>query len=294
MSNIRTLKDLENQSQPYQPFGVSQSNERDSSSGGGAQSCLQAVFPGFKYRSFTFIVTIIQVAIFILSELYFWYLGYYVDKNASYTCVLYKLGSKYTPAIVFKYHLHRLVFPIFLHGSLGHIFFNMLSQTFYGYFLEQKYGIKRFAFLYIVSGIGGNLLSAAFVPTGTAIGASSSLFGLIAFQCVYFFENWDRLGPGKNRAILWMAIILISNISSARGDDTIDHHGHAGGFILGALIALQYIEYDADPKFYVKQKIALGIAVSYVVGLLAYIFSLRYLAAYENLYAGKNCSYVGW
>jgi len=110
---------------------------------------------------------------------------------------------------------------------------------------------------------------------------------------VYFFENWDRLGPGKNRAILWMAIILISNISSARGDNTIDHHGHAGGFILGALIALQYIEYEADSKFHVKQKVALGIAVSYVVGLLVYIFSMRSLASRENTYADA-CRYVGW
>jgi len=256
MSNIRTLKDLE--SQPYQPFGVRGSYDNSGSGSSGAVTCLQTVFPGFKYKSFTFIATIVQVSIFILCEIYAWFLK---EHASAYTCVLYKLGSKYTPAIVVNFHLHRLFLPIFLHGGFSHILFNMISQWFYGFFLEDRYGTKRFVTLYLLAGVGGNLLSAAFRVYGTSIGASSSLFGLIAFQCAYLFENWDKLGPAKNRAVIWLAIILISNISNATQNNNTDHHGHlgkhklrrfihvfVGGFIIGALIAVQIIQYEADSK----------------------------------------------
>lgn len=42
-------------------------------------------------------------------------------------CLLYLLGSKYTPAIRFNYHFHRLFNPIFLHVNESHLLANMVS-----------------------------------------------------------------------------------------------------------------------------------------------------------------------
>lgn len=56
----------------------------------------------------------------------------------------------------------------------------MLGMCFFGFELERYFGTLKFALLYIVSGIGGNLLSSVFHYEAFALGASTSLFGLMA------------------------------------------------------------------------------------------------------------------
>ena len=52
-----------------------------------------------------------------------------------------------------------IVTYMFLHGGLGHIFFNMLVLFFFGPRLEARMGGRRFLGLYLTSGIVGGLLS---------------------------------------------------------------------------------------------------------------------------------------
>lgn len=47
---------------------------------------------------------------------------------------------------------------MWLHGGIGHIFWNMLMVFFLGPLLEQIWGSKRFAIFYLVCGIGAGLL----------------------------------------------------------------------------------------------------------------------------------------
>src|SRR5687767_10119342 len=79
---------------------------------------------------------------------------------------------------------------MFLHGGLGHLFFNMLSLYFFGPVVEARLGSKHFLRLYLVSGLTGALLSILF-PQGAMIpiiGASGAVFGInLAFA--YF---WPR------------------------------------------------------------------------------------------------------
>lgn len=57
----------------------------------------------------------------------------------------------------------------------------MVSQLIVGFMLEQLLGPLRVASIYFVAGIGGNLFSALCNPSKFgAVGASTSLFGLIA------------------------------------------------------------------------------------------------------------------
>jgi membrane associated rhomboid family serine protease len=55
----------------------------------------------------------------------------------------------------------QLVTHMFMHGSLGHIFFNMFGLYLFGRVLENVLGGKKFFILYIVSG-----LAAAFLQLG--------------------------------------------------------------------------------------------------------------------------------
>jgi membrane associated rhomboid family serine protease len=49
---------------------------------------------------------------------------------------------------------HQLVTHMFMHGGLGHIFFNMFGVFMFGRILEQLWGSKRMLILYTVTGLG--------------------------------------------------------------------------------------------------------------------------------------------
>ena len=66
---------------------------------------------------------------------------------------------------------------IFLHGSLLHIGFNMWVLMDIGPQVEELYGSARYLFIYVVTGIGGYLLSSLFRTF--SVGGSGALLGLI-------------------------------------------------------------------------------------------------------------------
>jgi membrane associated rhomboid family serine protease len=71
--------------------------------------------------------------------------------------------------------------PIFLHGGVLHILFNLLVQLRLGADMEKVIGTFRFVIVYFVSGIMGFILGANFAGNGIAsTGCSGSLFGIIA------------------------------------------------------------------------------------------------------------------
>jgi len=64
---------------------------------------------------------------------------------------LYYPGSEYFNPI-------QVISHMFMHGSLGHLFFNMFALYMFGRVLESVWGPKRFLFYYLVTGLGAAAL----------------------------------------------------------------------------------------------------------------------------------------
>ncbi len=67
-----------------------------------------------------------------------------------YLAMHYWGSSKFNPA--------QLVTYMFLHGSPGHIFFNMFALWMFGNTLENVWGGKRFLIYYMITGVGAALI----------------------------------------------------------------------------------------------------------------------------------------
>src|SRR5690606_466958 len=65
-------------------------------------------------------------------------------------------GLRFPGASEFK--LWQPVTHLFMHGSLGHLFFNMFSFWMFGSVLENIWGPKRFLNFYIITGLGAAFL----------------------------------------------------------------------------------------------------------------------------------------
>ncbi len=66
------------------------------------------------------------------------------------------LGLHYPVSPLFK--PHQFVTYMFMHGGIGHIFFNMFALWMFGNALENVWGPKRFLIYYMVTGIGAGVL----------------------------------------------------------------------------------------------------------------------------------------
>jgi len=132
----------------------------------------------------------------------------------------------------------RLITPIFLHGSLIHLGFNMYALYILGRRMENYYGHKRFLTLYLLSGFAGNVLSFVF-SSKPSLGASTAIFGLLAAEGVFLVQNWKLFGPERTRqAIFNLVFILLINLAYGFVPGTnIDNLGHIGGLIGGIFFA---------------------------------------------------------
>lgn len=139
----------------------------------------------------------------------------------------------------------RLFTPVFLHGSILHIGFNMYALVALGPSLESYYGHGRFLALYILSGFAGNVISFLF-SANPSLGASTAIFGLIGAEAIFLYRNRGILGGMAQRALGNVIFILVINLFLGLSPG-IDFWGHMGGLLGGSFFA-----WFAGPVFRVE------------------------------------------
>jgi len=151
---------------------------------------------------------------------------------------LVRWGGNYGPYVTGGEYW-RLATATFLHGGIIHILFNMWCLVSLGPLCERFFGKWQTICIYLLTGIGGFLLSIAHTPTQLSVGSSGSLFGMAAALLAGVKFGELSLSAGQKRSIvssLIMFIILSVSLGSMRDD--IDNMAHLGGFVAGLLVGL--------------------------------------------------------
>ena len=137
----------------------------------------------------------------------------------------------------------------FLHGTFGHLFFNMLTLYFLGPETERAMGSKHFLAMYLLSGILGGLgwiwLSAD--PRSICVGASGSIFGMLAaFATLYPRRRLTLLVffvfPVTLMAWQLVAGLALIEFMFAGDRSGIAHTAHLAGAFAGFLYIDQLFE----------------------------------------------------
>jgi membrane associated rhomboid family serine protease len=135
--------------------------------------------------------------------------------------------------------VYRIFTAMFLHQSIIHLGFNMLSLYFVGIITEQIFGRWRFLTIYLLSGIIGGIAQAVLAPTGAALGASGAIFGIFGALGVFFLLYRRALGPAANALLgQWFFWLVLNLVFSFSGDIAVYDHigGLIAGLALGALL----------------------------------------------------------
>ena len=144
--------------------------------------------------------------------------------------ILVLLGGKINSLIILG-QVWRLLTPALLHASLVHIGFNMYALFVIGPSLEHYYGPWRYLGLYVLGAFGGNVLS-FLLSSGISIGASTSIFALVAAEGVFIYQNRAMFGANARAMLTNVLVIVVINFFLGLSPG-IDNWGHLGGMLAG-------------------------------------------------------------
>ncbi|OII70767.1 rhomboid protease 3 [Cryptosporidium ubiquitum] len=252
MSNIHRLSDLPPQREVRSQSGRSFNNEP-----GLSLRFIDLFFPGITWKHSIIWISLVQFIVYVATCI----VGSYA--LSPYVTTLIKFQAS-VPSLVKEGQVWRILISLFLHASIWHIVFNIIFQLRLSLSCEAKYGRILNFMIYFVSGMLGNIFSAAIRSSCVvAVGASTSGFGLIGAQLAELILFWHTL-QNKEQVVINILLfgILMILITWGNPSSAIDHWGHIGGFVSGTCLGI-ICNYRSDlkPKWY---QAAFGVSITLI------------------------------
>lgn len=155
-------------------------------------------------------------------------------QKAAFTKADFKAGRGLFPlAHAWRTEPWRLVTPIFLHFSVIHILFNMMTLWQFGPPIESSRGSWRFALLVLAIAIPSNV--AQYLWSGPAFGGMSGvLYGLFGYLWMKSRYEWSTEFYVSRNMVIWMigwSVMCVCGILGPIGNAC-----HFAGLIVGMII----------------------------------------------------------
>lgn len=163
-----------------------------------------------------------------------------------------------------NFHPYQFFTHFFMHASIAHIAFNMISLFSIGSLLERFWGSKRVLNFYLICGLCAGLFymliqaimvyfELGHIVGSSGVGASGAVFGIFAAVALLFpnseFFVFFIPFPIKAKYLLIGAAVIstVLGVASFQGDN-VAHFAHLGGILTGYLLT-KYFNKDKR-KFY--------------------------------------------
>ena len=184
----------------------------------------------FRKEPATIILVVLNVLVFLAVE----FTGFSQD-----TVHMLDWGAAYTPYIVEEGETYRIFTSMFLHFGIEHLINNMLVLFVLGSRLERVIGSLRFAVIYFLGGIAGNVVSLLYDlrqgEAAVSAGASGAVFAVMGGMILVVLCNKGRLEDLSMRQILVLAVFSLYFGFTSSG---VDNAAHLGGFLAGFILAV--------------------------------------------------------
>ena len=190
-----------------------------------------------RFKNWPF-VTIVLIAINVI-----WFIVLVAGGDVTNAEYMLSKGASYAPLIFEEHQFWRLLTNMFMHFSAMHLLGNMIYLAIAGTTIERTAGHWRYLAIYMLSGFGASVVSAAYYylsgENTVSAGASGAIYGLMGAAIYLMFVNRGRMRPG----ILWLriGIILIFLFYSNFAMTGIDAVAHISGLVFGILLAIAFI-----------------------------------------------------
>lgn len=148
-------------------------------------------------------------------------------------------GAMYVPYVLGKGEYYRLFSSMFMHFGFEHLVNNMVMLLVIGFTLEREIGTIKFLIIYLLSGLGGNILSAVWdvmsESFAVSAGASGAIFGIVGALLYVAIRNHGRIGEMSGRGLVFMVILSLYYGFTSGG---VDNFAHIGGLLSGFILSV--------------------------------------------------------
>jgi len=199
-------------------------------------------YPGFRRRPLTMALVAVCVIVFLLQqsgwrdsvEERLFFASFYVDPRGQLDDGL--SGIRHG-------EIWRLVTPIFMHGSILHILFNMSCLSYFGTLIEVRRGTLRLAGLVLISAILSNVGQFMWMERTDPgkphyflgfSGVGYALFGYIWMKSLYEPEQGMTIHPNNVNIMLGWLVLCMTGVLGPIGNAA-HFVGLAVGVALGVL-----------------------------------------------------------
>lgn len=167
------------------------------------------------------------------------------------TVHMIECGAAYPSLILENGEIYRLFTCMFLHFGISHLANNMLVLFVLGQRLEPVVGKIKFILIYLLGGLGGNVISLlADVKKNeyaVSAGASGAVFAVMGAMIYVVIWSHGQLQDISTRQILIMAAFSLYFGFTSTG---VDNAAHVGGMIMGFLLAVLLYHPSSQKKLY--------------------------------------------
>ena len=122
----------------------------------------------------------------------------------------------------------QLFTAMFVHVTIIHLFGNMLFLFILGLRAEDLFTLKEYVFIYLSSGLAGNVLTLLLPSATISAGASGAIFGVFGANTIYIRR---AVGQSIIGALIYSFFLFV--FSSGLN---VNYLAHLGGLIIGLLI----------------------------------------------------------
>lgn len=166
------------------------------------------------------------------------FLGVEITGGSQDTLHMLECGAAYTPQILEQGEVYRIFTSMFLHFGMTHLLNNMLVLYVLGSRLEPTIGKIRFLLVYLLGGIGGNVISLYWDLNkgefAVSAGASGAVFAVMGAMIYVILRHKGQVEDLSERQIIIMAAFSLYFGFTSSG---VDNAAHVGGMICGFVIA---------------------------------------------------------
>jgi len=160
-----------------------------------------------------------------------------------------RFGAKEASLILYKGQWWRLLSPIMLHAGVFHILSNVLIQLRVGGYLNLVYGNAKWLWIYLVSGVFGNICSCIFLPDSVGVGSSGALLGMLTSWIAWIIFRWKKIPEecrGQRNCQLAMVVVSVGITLILSFASFVDWAAHMGGAIQGFLWGAVLLSNELD------------------------------------------------
>lgn len=154
--------------------------------------------------------------------------------------MLYNIGGLSPKSFLDDRQYFSIMTSLFLHVDIHHLANNMLLLAGLGMMMEKDIGHMKFAILYLIAGLGGNVVSLSYKLFAgewyvSSIGASGAVFGLVGALLAMVLCRTESMPNVTWQRIL---LVIVYTLYSGTRTSNIDNAAHVGGFLTGFLAGL--------------------------------------------------------